>query len=118
MLVDAMVGLDTRATMDMDATIRGIPVSDDAIAKAIQTILDCPVDDGVVMRLQGLEHIHEEAEYAGIRASIEAVLNKTHQVMKIDITTGDQMCGQVGRRKLKTRWGISLIANEEEILYA
>ena len=30
MLVAAMVGIDTRSTMDMDATIRGIPFSEEA----------------------------------------------------------------------------------------
>ena len=91
MLVAAMVGIDTRSTMDMDATVKGISVSDEALEKAIRTILDCPVDDGVVMTLKGFEHIRDEAEYAGIRVSIESVLDKTRQVMKVDITTGDRI---------------------------
>ena len=30
-LIASMVGLDTRATMDMDATIKGIPVTADTV---------------------------------------------------------------------------------------
>lgn len=34
-LISAMVGLDTRATMDMDATIKGLPVTEDSIKKYV-----------------------------------------------------------------------------------
>lgn len=39
MLVAAMVGIDTRSTMDMDATIRGITFSEETLKKALETIL-------------------------------------------------------------------------------
>lgn len=89
MLVAAMVGIDTRSTMDMDATIRGIELSEESLKEVLDIILNCPVDDGVTMTLKGFENIRDEAEYPGIRVSIEAVLDKTRQIMKVDITTGD-----------------------------
>ena len=91
MLVAAMVGIDTRSTMDMDATIRGIAFSEEELEKALKIILDYPVDDSVIMALKGFENIRDESEYPGIRVSIEAVLDKTRQVMKVDITTGDKI---------------------------
>jgi predicted nucleotidyltransferase component of viral defense system len=91
MLIAAMVGIDTRSTMDMDATIRGIPFSEEALEKAMKEILAYPVNDGVKMTLIGFENIRDEAEYPGIRVSIEAVFDKTRQVMKVDITTGDKI---------------------------
>jgi hypothetical protein len=54
----------------------------------------CPVDDGVKMTLKGFENIRDESEYPGIRVSIEAILDKTIQVMKVDITTGDKITPQ------------------------
>ena len=36
-LIASMVGLDTRATMDMDATIKGYPVKEDSIRKMMNT---------------------------------------------------------------------------------
>lgn len=36
MLVAAMVGLDARATMDMDTTIKGFPLSDEAVKNAFE----------------------------------------------------------------------------------
>ncbi len=66
-------------------------LSEEALEEALKTILACPVDDGVTMTLKGFENIRDESEYAGIRISIESVLDKTRQVMKVDITTGDMI---------------------------
>lgn len=94
MLVAAMVGIDTRSTMDMDATIRGIAFSEEALEEAMKAILACHVDDGVSMMMKGFENIRDESVYPGIRVSIEAVFDKTRQVMKVDITTGDKITPQ------------------------
>ena len=91
MLIAAMVGIDTRSTMDMDATVRGVAFSEEALKKVLDIILVFPVDDGVTMTLKGFENIRDESEYPGIRVSIEAVLDKTRQIMKVDITTGDMI---------------------------
>ena len=37
-LIAAMVGLDTRATMDMDATIKGYPVTEETIKQMFEEI--------------------------------------------------------------------------------
>lgn len=91
MLVAAMVGIDTRSTMDMDATIRGITFSEETLKKALETILSYQINDDVTMTIKGFEIIRDESEYPGIRVSIEAVLDKTRQVMKVDFTTGDKI---------------------------
>lgn len=46
MLVAAMVGLDARATMDMDATIKGANVSVEDVENIISSILSVPLEDG------------------------------------------------------------------------
>ena len=46
-LISSMVGLNSRATMDMDATIKGYPVTQDAVQKMIEQILTVPVDDDI-----------------------------------------------------------------------
>jgi hypothetical protein len=89
MLIAAMVGIDTRTTMDMDATIKGKTLSQTEIATIISDILNIPVDDGVAFSLRGIEEIREEADYPGFRASIDAVLDKTRQTLKVDVTPGD-----------------------------
>jgi hypothetical protein len=88
MLIAAMVGIDTRTTMDMDATIKGKTLSQSEVSAFIENILRIPIDDGVSFTLRGIEEIREEADYPGYRASIEAILDKTRQTLKVDITTG------------------------------
>ena len=89
MLIAAMVGIDTRTTMDMDATIKGKTLTQSKITTFIEQILKIPIDDGVCFALRSIEEIREESNYPGFRASIEAVLDKTRQTLKVDITTGD-----------------------------
>ena len=89
MLIAAMVGIDTRTTMDMDATLKGQNLTEAEITDIITDILSTEVDDNVTFTFRGIEEIREEADYPGYRVSIEAVLDKTRQTIKIDITTGD-----------------------------
>ena len=89
MLIAAMVGIDTRTTMDMDATIKGKTLSQSEVSTLIENILLVHIEDEVSFTLRGIEKIREEADYPGYRASIEAVLDKTRQTLKVDITTGD-----------------------------
>ena len=89
MLIAAMVGIDTRSTMDMDANIKGQNLTADEVTDICTNILSVDIDDGVELTLRGIEEIREEADYPGYRVSIEARLDKTRQTMKVDITTGD-----------------------------
>jgi len=89
MLIAAMVGIDTRTTMDLDATIKGQILTESEVATIVQDILNIYVNDSVIFTLRGIEEIREEADYPGYRVSIEAVLDKTRQMLKMDITTGD-----------------------------
>jgi len=89
MLIAAMVGIGTRTTMDLDATIKGHTITEHEIIVIINEILNTPFDDGVIFSYQNIEEIREGAEYPGYRVSLSAVFDKTRQTVKIDITTGD-----------------------------
>ena len=89
MLVASMVGLDTRATMDMDTTLKGYPLTEESVRSVFADILAVPVEDHVTLTLKKLEEIHDEAEYSGIRVTLEMLLDETRQTLKVDITTGD-----------------------------
>ena len=52
MLVAAMVGLDARATMDLDATIKGTNVSVEDVEMIISKIISIPLNDGVLFRIK------------------------------------------------------------------
>ena len=89
MLIAAMVGIDTRTTMDLDATIKGQTLTETQITEIIAGILSVPIDDSIQFAFRRLEEIHEEADYPGYRVSVEAIMDKTRQTLHIDITTGD-----------------------------
>lgn len=91
MLVAALVGIDMRSTMDMDATIKGYPVNEDALKEAFEKILSASVDDGVQMMLVKIETIRDEDEYNGYRLTINSSLEKMTVPLKVDITTGDEI---------------------------
>ena len=91
LLISAILGVAERTTMDMDTTVKGLPMDEQSIRKAISEILDQPVDDGIEFRLLDLTPIREDDEYENFRASIQAVYGKMKIPMKIDITTGDKI---------------------------
>ena len=89
MLVAAMVGLDARAAMDLDATIKGTNVSVEDVEMIISQIISIPLDDGVSFRIKRISEIMEEADYPGVRVSMETKFDGVITPLKIDISTGD-----------------------------
>ena len=89
MLVAAMVGLDARSTMDLDATIKGANVNVEDIENLISSIVTVPIDDGVKFQLKSISEIMDEAEYPGIRVSMSTTFDGVVTPLKIDISTGD-----------------------------
>ena len=59
MLVAAMVGLDARSTMDIDATVKGATVGIEDVENMIASIISVPVDDGVGFRVKRISEILE-----------------------------------------------------------
>jgi predicted nucleotidyltransferase component of viral defense system len=82
-LIAAMVGIDSRSTMDIDTTIKGQILTKDNVTKLFEEILFLPVDDNVKMTLKTVEDIRDESDYPGLRLSIETILDKTKQILKL-----------------------------------
>ena len=89
MLVAAMVGLDARSTMDLDATVKGANVNVEDIENLISAIVSVPLDDGVKFQLKSISEIMDEAEYPGIRVNMTTTFDGVVTPLKIDISTGD-----------------------------
>lgn len=88
-LIAAMVGLDTRATMDMDFTIKGKPVSLESIRDMISNMCNISLSDGVIFKFSNIEEIRDKDEYNGFRVSLYALYPPMEVPLKLDITTGD-----------------------------
>ena len=91
MLVAAFVGVEARATMDIDTTIKGIPVTIVDMERTITEISNIDLGDNVKFRIKKVLEIMDEAEYSGIRFSMDAVLDGAVIPLKIDISTGDEI---------------------------
>ena len=89
MLVSAVVGLDTRATMDIDTTVKSLELSKENAVKIVEEIIAVEIPDGVHFTITKVTDIMEEHDYPGIRFMLETSLDNLRQAIKIDISTGD-----------------------------
>ena len=89
MLITAIVGIDMRNTLDMDATIKGFDLEKDNLKNILDEIFCIDLDDGVTFEFRNIKKIRQEDEYGGYRVSLDAKFDKLVVPMKLDITTGD-----------------------------
>jgi predicted nucleotidyltransferase component of viral defense system len=89
MLIASLVGIGSRTTMDMDATLIGYPLSEETIQGALSDICALQLDDGISLALEHIAPIRDEDEYGGYRVTILARYEAINTPLKIDITTGD-----------------------------
>lgn len=89
MLITAIVGIDMRNTLDMDATIKGFDLKKVNLENILNEIFNIDLDDGVTFEFRGIKEIRQEDEYGGYRVSLDAKFDKLVVPMKLDITTGD-----------------------------
>ena len=89
MLVSSLVGVDMRTTMDIDTTVRALPLTQEKAKAFLEEIMAIDLEDNVSFRITKIEDIMEGHEYEGFRFHIEGVLEKLRQTIKIDISTGD-----------------------------
>lgn len=90
-LIAAMVGLDTRATMDMDATLKGYPVNEETVQKMFEEICAIELNDDVTFTFRQIGEIREGDEYTGYRVALTADYPPMAVPLKLDITTGDKI---------------------------
>lgn len=90
-LIAAMVGLDTRATMDMDATIKGLPVDEGTIRTMFEDVCAIALQDDVSFSFRSIGEIREGDDYTGYRVALTADFPPMAVPLKLDITTGDKI---------------------------
>ena len=90
-LVSAIVGLDTRATMDLDTTIKGFTLTHEAILSIFKDVCAVQIDDDVQFEVLGVADIRETDDYPGIRVSLKANYPPISVPLTVDVTTGDMI---------------------------
>ena len=90
-LISAIVGLDTRATMDLDTTLKGFELSHQTIRKIFEDIIKIPIADDVIFEMLNTSDIRLGDDYPGIRVSLKANYPPINVPLAVDITTGDRI---------------------------
>ncbi|MFR0823042.1 MAG: nucleotidyl transferase AbiEii/AbiGii toxin family protein [Clostridia bacterium] len=110
MLISAMLGIDSRTTMDMDTTIKGFSLTEENIKNIMNEIFSIDLQDGVTLKIKSVSLIREDDDYGGYRITFEANYNDNMPViMKIDITTGDKITYR------EVKYNFSLMLEERKI---
>ena len=90
-LVSAVVGLDTRSTMDIDSTVKSLELSKENAIKIVNEIIAVDIPDGVCFTITRVTDIMEEHDYPGIRFTLEATLDNLRQIIKVDMVFSAEM---------------------------
>ncbi len=88
-LIASIVGLDTRATMDLDATIKGLDMNEEFLAVIMQEIISLDPNDGVRFEFISTKAIREHATYGGYRVALIAHYFSLRVTLKLDLTLAD-----------------------------
>ena len=76
LLISSLIGVDMRSTMDMDTTLRGIPLNEVSITKILNEILAIEIDADIEYKLIKLSPIRQEDVYEDFCASISCIFGK------------------------------------------
>ena len=121
MLVASIVGVDMRATMDIDTTVKSLPLNEKDAERIVKEICEISVEDGVSFRIVSVTNIMTDFEYPGIRMMIEANLDRLRQPIKLDISTDDVITPAAVEYEYKLMFEdrtISLLSYNTETLLA
>ena len=89
LLLTSIIGNDERTTKDMDATLKGIPLTKNDVEKVFNEILNIDIDDGVSFQIISIKDIRLEDEYGGFRLNILSTLDNNKTYITVELTTGD-----------------------------
>ncbi len=89
MLIAAIVGLDTRTTMDLDTTLKNLPLTEDKVFEAVKSVGSIDLGDGVNFEVISILPIRKDDRYGGFCVRINAVYDTITTPLSIDVSTGD-----------------------------
>lgn len=90
-LISAIVGLDTRTTMDLDTTIKGFTLTHETIQSIFQDICAIQIEDDIKFEISSVSTIRESDDYPGIRVALKANYPPISVPLTVDVTTGDMI---------------------------
>ncbi len=89
LLLSSIFGVNLRSTMDLDTTIKGLPLDRETITGVITEIINIDVEDNVKLEIENIKDIREEELYSGFEVNLKAEFDGLKTNLMINITTGD-----------------------------
>ena len=89
LLLSSIFGVNLRNTMDLDTTIKGLPLNKSTITKVITEIINIDLKDNITFEIENIKDIREEDLYSGYNVNLKADFDGLKINLMIDITTGD-----------------------------
>lgn len=89
MLIAAIVGLDTRSTMDLDTTLRNLPLTEEKIREAVENVCKISLGDDVIFEVKSIAPIRKDDRYGGFCVRLDAIYDTIVTPLSIDVSTGD-----------------------------
>ena len=89
LLLSSVFGVNLRSTMDLDTTIKGLPLNKSTITKVITEIINIDLKDNITFEIENIKDIREEDLYSGYNVNLKADFDGLKINLMIDITTGD-----------------------------
>ena len=120
-LIASIIGLDTRATMDLDTTVKGFPLTHNSIHKIFEEICVINVEDDFNFTFNHTADIREGDDYPGLRVNLTANYSPLAVPVIVDVTTGDKITPQEVEYSYKLMFddrSISILAYNLETILA
>ena len=89
LLLSSIFGVNLRSTMDLDTTIKGLPLNKRTITKVITEIINIDLKDNITFEIENIKDIREEELYPGYNVNLKTDFDGLKTNLMIDITTGD-----------------------------
>lgn len=89
LLIASIIGVSRRSTMDMDVTLKRMPLSKERLYEIFAEICQIQLNDNVVFVLENIKMIRKEDQYGGYRLMFTANMPPMKNQLKVDVTTGD-----------------------------
>lgn len=89
LLLSSIFGVNLRSTMDLDTTIKGLPLNMQTIENVFNKIISIDLADNVKLKIENIKDIRLEDEYSGFNVNLKAEFDGLKTNLLIDITTGD-----------------------------
>ena len=88
-LISAMVGLQSRTTMDLDVAVKGFALTDEKLFDVFTQICAIKADDDVFFEIGMISEIRKGNDCLGLRVPLKANYPPISVPLAVDVTTGD-----------------------------